>query len=388
MTSRTRRCLVALVLVGGALMGGGCAGPQGGYSGEALLGEQVDLDALPRAEFDWKALWVWISPTSSRDDVLHMVDLAADCGFNVIIVNTGHRGVASYKSRYFPMAEGQTIDVLGEAIAAAHQRDLQVYAWVTYLYNSGVGTFQKEHPDHLQVLLPEEEALAAAKTRSDPDRVDVQGGSWLCPDRGLTDYERGITDEIVRNYDLDGVAIDFLGYRNYRACYCDYSKARRADFAKAHPELSEEQVLATFSEQSLAEFSRQVRQTVLAAKPRMKLAAHVYPDFDPNPLYGNRLALDYCGQTIAWFFKPHWSFERILERQRAFMAAQGEHVRGNHHVAFIGCRTGDVAKSPERLRREIRLAGAAGCRCMMFAFHETLHDDPALAEAVRRELAP
>jgi len=36
----------------------------------------------------------------------------------------------------------------------------------------------------------------------------------------------------------------------------------------------------------------------------------------------------------------------------------------------------------------IRLAGACGCRHMMFAFHETLHQDSALAAAVRDELTP
>ncbi|HOI55419.1 MAG TPA: family 10 glycosylhydrolase [Phycisphaerae bacterium] len=384
MTGRAWACLLALSV----WAGGGCAPSSAECSGDALVNEEAALDALPKAQFDWKALWVWISPSSSREDVQQMASLAAECGFTAIIVNTGHRGEASYKSRYRPMAAGQTVDVLGEAVAAGHSRGLEVYAWISYLAGSGTETFQKEHPDHVQVLLPEEEAKAAAGTRTSPDRADVQGGSWLCPDRGLTEYERGITDEIVRNYALDGIAIDFLGYRNYRACYCAFSTAQRAAFAQAHPELSAEQVLMQFSRQSLVHFSQQVRETVLAAKPTMKVAIHVYPDFDPDPLYGNRLAVDYCGQTIAWFYVPHWPFERILENQKAYMAAQGRHVPWNRHVAFVGCRADDAAKSPERLRREIRLAGACGCRHMMFAFHETLHQDSALAAAVRDELTP
>ena len=40
-------------------------------------------------------------------------------------------------------------------------------------------------------------------------------------------------------------------------------------------------------------------------------AAAVRPPFRPNPGYASRLALDYCSQTISWFYRPVWPLERV-----------------------------------------------------------------------------
>jgi hypothetical protein len=344
------------------------------------------LNDLPKARFQWKALWVWIGPDSTADDVRKMVDTAADTGFNVLIVNSTGGGKAIYQSTILPTPEGRTFDPFGEAVRLGHEKGLQVYAWVTYLARSGEGTFQKSHPEFVQVVTPAEEAAARAGRRTHPDRVDIHAGGWLCPDRGLTEYEKSFTEEIVRSYAVDGVAIDFLGYRNYRCCRCEFSNAQRAAFAKAHPDLSPAEVERQFSTQSMVEFSRQVRRTVQAVRPATKMAIHIYPDFDPDPEYGHLLDVDYCGQTIAWFFKPYWSAEKVQGRHLAFLKVEGQPMASNRHVPFIGCRHGDLEKPAEQLRREIRLAGLGGCDRIMFAFYETLTASPHVAAVLREEL--
>ncbi|HUS47153.1 MAG TPA: family 10 glycosylhydrolase [Phycisphaerae bacterium] len=374
-------CLLACAL-GLVLWFGGCT-----WRGwQRKQDVKVGRDKLPKAAFEWKALWVWISPDSSRDDVQRMVSLAADTGFNVIIVNTAGGGVATYNSRILKTPEGRQIEPFAEVIREARGRKLEVYAWIGYLANSGADTFQKQHPDWVQVVTPAEQAKAKARTRTNPDRVDVHGGSWLCPDRGLSDYERSITQEVVRTYDVDGIAIDFLGYRNYRACFCEHSTAQRRRFAEAHPELSAEQVLREHSEQSLARFSKQVREAADAVRSGVKVAVHVYPDFDPNPQYGNRLWADYCGQTIAWFYKPFWPYEKVRDKHLGYMAVQGQYHALNRHVPFVGCRWGNLLKPAERIRTEIRIAGLGGCKRIMFAFYETLAKHPEVAQVLKEEL--
>ena len=327
-----------------------------------------DFTDLPRADFRWRALWVWISDRTEAAYIDRMVDTAVEAGFDAIIVSArlGAEGAG---------------DPFGHAVEAAHARGLEVYAWISYLAGA-----KDAPPQTLQVLLPGQEDAAAAGTRTDPDRVDVMGGPWRCPDRGLSEEEARRTETIVRRYDVDGVAIDFLGYRNYAACWCDHSNALRAAYAKDHPALSEAEVLREVSRRSLAAFSRQVRRRVLAIRPQAKIAVHVYPDFDPDPLYGSLLDVDYCGQTIAWFFTPHWSYGTIRDRHLAFLAAQGRGPRHNRHVPFVGARPGAEAKSPDRVRTEIRLAGLGGCRTFMFAFYETLLEQPELIAVLRDEL--
>jgi uncharacterized lipoprotein YddW (UPF0748 family) len=375
-----------LALAAAALLLSSCAAPGPGPAPGP--GAAPDLSNLPRPQFDWRALWVWIGPATSRDEVQRMVALAADTGFNVIIVNTTGGGQATFRSDLLPVPPDRPNDPFGEAVAAGHARGLQVYAWISYLADSATDAYKKEHPECLQVLLPGQEELAARKTRTSPDRADIMPGQWLCPDRGLGDFERKNTEDIVRRYDVDGVAIDFLGYRNYAACYCDFSVRKRAEFAKAHPQFSDAEVLRHFSEDALIEFTRQVRAAVHAARPPAKIAIHVYPDFDPDPLYGSRLAVDTCGQTVAWFYLPHWSYEKIRDRQMAFMAAEGAGQASARHTAFVGAYAGKMLKSPQRLRTEIRLAGLGGCRNFMFAFYDTLTARPDLAQVLKEEISP
>lgn len=383
-----RRRALALLMVAlawAALAGAGCA-PRGGSGTDApQAAPGHEAPALAKARFQWKALWAWVAPDADAERVAATVALARRAGFNVLIVNITGGGKAGYASKLLPVPPDRAVDPLAELVRRGHDQGLQVYAWISYL-RLGSEDYRRAHPDHFQVVGDADEAKARAGTRSNPDRVDVQAGHWLCPDRGLSDVERAVTEEVVRNYDVDGVAIDFLGYRNYAACYCEHSSAARRKFAAEHPSLSPGEVLRRFSEDSLVHFSQQVCDTVRTVKPKLGIACHVYPDFDPNPLYANRLHVDYCGQTIAWFFTPHWSYETIREKHRAFVEADGRGLERNRHVPFIGCRGGELLKSAQRLRTEIRIAGSEGCDRIMFAFNFTLEEHPELVQVLSEEL--
>ncbi len=344
---------------------------------------EMDWKALPRADFKWKALCVPALTTS--EEIKEMVDLVHRMGFNAIIFQTksGHR--CWYNSEILEKSCSPEIDPLAEVIKEAHKRGMEVYAWIVYLYNSGTDKLLKEHPEYYQVIKPGEEKKINMP-RVNPDRVNIHGGNWLCPDRGLVDYEKEITREIIEKYPVEGIFVDYLGYRNYYACFCDYSKEKRAEFAKRHPELSDQEMMGRFSEESLVEWSRQLRAFVKSTAPDMKISIHVYPDFDPDPEYGNRLHVDYCGQTVAWFYKPFWSYEKVHEKVVGYMRAAGKHHSCNEHVSFVGVYSGELLKSPERLRTEIRIAGSSGAKSIMLAFYKTLLKHEELARTVSAEL--
>ena len=346
----------------------------------------ANVENLPRADFEWKALWA--HPVARPDEIRAMLDLTARMGCNVLIfeANNGH-GETWYRSDVLPMHPGvpDGMDPLATVVEEAAKRGIQVYAWViTHVRTSE--EFAAAHPEWLQQVTPEEEKLVGAP-RANPDREPVHGPGWVCPDRGLLDYQKQILQEIVRNYGVAGVALDYLGYRNYHACFCEYSNAARAAYARAHREMNRERVLAEFSEDALVAWTEQAREAVREANPEAKVAIHIYPDFDPNPAYGNALDVDYCCQTVAWFYKPFWSYEKIATKAVAYECAAGGHRRDNRHVAFIGVKAGEQPKTPERLRKEIRIAGAAGTKHVMLAFHGTFAENPELAEVVREEFS-
>jgi len=147
-------------------------------------------------------------------------------------------------------------------------------------------------------------------------------------------------------------------------------------------------VLTHYSESRLVEWTRQTRELLLKIKPALKLAIHIYPDFDLNPLYPAKLHVDYCGQTVAWFYKPFWSYGKILDLCVAYQGESGKHFGLNRFVPFVGAYGGDKLKTPERLRREIRIAGSVGAGGIMLAFFETFREHPELADIVNEEFEP
>ncbi|MBN1672895.1 MAG: hypothetical protein JXR37_17755 [Kiritimatiellae bacterium] len=349
------------------------------------------LERLPKASFRWRALWANAPNTAAEVD--DIVRLAHEMHVDALLVQvTRSGGQCWYKSAILKkVPKAKLADPLQAVIDAAGKHGIRVYAWTMNLWVPPKAYFE-QHPEQAQTILPEEDRLMHAP-RLTPDRHNVHYGQWLCPDHGLVDFEKRILQELARNYAIAGIALDYVGYRNYHACFCEHSNAKRAEFAarlrKREGRLphSEEMVRAEFSEQSLVDWVAQAREAVLAVKPGLKLACHIYPDFDPNPLYGNRLPVDYCGQTTAWFFKPYWSPEKMYHKARVYRAAQGTYVPNNTHVPFIGIfEKNGLLKSPERLRQEIRIAGSSGSDTIMIAFAATFVGHPDLVRVVSEEL--
>lgn len=322
----------------------------------------ADPAKLPKGRFEWKMLYVRADVLKTAEDVERMLGLAQRMGFNQI-----------------------GADPRPDIIQAVHARKMGFYAWWVNLRSLQMKTLVKEHPEMLQHITPEEQLLIG-KPRLNPDRENIHGGDWLCPDRGLTDAEWQGMQEVLRTNAVEGLTLDYIGYRNYHACYCEESNARRNAYAKQHPELTRDQVEWKFSEESLTAYTRQIRERVLALNPSLKLAIHIYPDFDPNPCYANRLPVDYCGQTVAWFYQPFWSYAREHEVNGRYAEDQGKFHQFYAFVPFVGAYAKGNAKSPDRLRTEIRIAGSAQTGKIMIAFYETFLAQPELVDVVAEEL--
>jgi len=364
-----------------------------------------DASDLPRARFQWKALWAGRRHVRSAQDARDLVAWAKRIGFNALLFNavSTNGRVCAYRSDLLPLDKGVTIDPLGELVKAGKAEGIEVYAWVVYLYNSGIDTLYRQHPEYYQVLRPGEEARLGEPSPN-PDRGYALSAPCLCPDRGLLDYEKQLTQEILRKYDVAGIAADYVGYRNFTACYCDFSNRQRLAYAKEHNipvPLRRQLALHGHAEASLVRWFAELRAAVNEVRPNAKIAMHMYPDYAPNPDVAARFDVDYCGRTVAWLFKPFWSYAKIDAKVRAFAAADAKHgpparpggadgANGEGprrtFVPFIGVERRTLLKSPERLRREIRIAGAHGGGRIMIAFAKTLRDHPELARVVAEEL--
>ena len=94
----------------------------------------------------------------------------------------------------------------------------------------------------------------------------------------------------------------------------------------------------------------------------IKTTIHIWPVFAPEPLYGNRLDLDFCGQTAAWYVL--WPKEKIAEYARTICLEAKKYHRRQEGVGMIGYydRPGEFPiKTTARVDMELTTMIENGC---------------------------
>ena len=324
--------------------------------------------------FTKKIVWVWGLPRKTIQDAYAEVDLVKRTGFNTIV--TDWRG---------PQSQAY----LKAAIEYAHNQNIGVWTLVSPIY--GEWGWQKAPG----VSIPEgclqeypSETLATLDNPQDPDRVQYSG-PWMCIDRPeVRRYAIDLSVSRLASNAFDGIALDFVGYKNYRGCQCTYSSNLRAAYAKTHRELSGGEIERRFSLSMLQLFYQEVRDAVKKQFPKAEIACHAYPQFDPEPINGPLLPVDYPGDTVAWFFKPHWSLEKIAAQCREIK--NKEHQAHNYvtGTALMGIGTdAQNGKTPEQIRQEIKTIKQTGIQAIMIVGSDSLLKDPMIIKVLAEELS-
>ena len=138
----------------------------------------------------------------------------ADAGVNMLFPNMAWAGVAHYPSRLLP--QSATFKRYGDQLAAcaeaARKHGLQLHVWkITWNLEGAPQTFV-------------DELRNAARTQ-----VSATGEplNWLCPSHPknvLLELESIL--EIVTNYDVDGIHLDYIRYPGRHGCYCTGCRER------------------------------------------------------------------------------------------------------------------------------------------------------------------
>ena len=140
-------------------------------------------------------------------------ELAA-AGINMILPNMAWAGVAHYSSRVLPQSKtfSQYGDQLTQCVTAAREHGLEVHVWKITWNLEGA---PKEFVEKLR---------EAGRTQ-----VSATGEAlnWLCPSHPENvQLELDSILEIVTNYDVDGIHLDYIRYPGSHACYCDECRKR------------------------------------------------------------------------------------------------------------------------------------------------------------------
>lgn len=169
---------------------------------------------VPAAEF--RGLWVdtYHAGIRSAEEIDQLIADARAANINALIVQVRRRGNAFYRSQFEPTAfdvEPQSFDPLADLIAKAHDTStgprLEVHAWmVTYpIWDRRNGQPRQAthpyslHPDWLTQNM-EGEKWSSSGYVFDPGHPGVQ------------EHTYNVAMDIIANYDVDGLNLDYVRY--------------------------------------------------------------------------------------------------------------------------------------------------------------------------------
>ncbi len=165
-------------------------------------------------ETEGRAVWNHSGLGAYPGDWNRAAKALAAAGVNIILPNMAWAGVAHYPSEILPKSEKFTQygDQIAQCVQAAHAHGLEVHVWkITWNLEGAPKTFvEKMREDGRTQVSATGEAL-----------------NWLCPSHPKNVLlELDSILEIVTNYDVDGIHLDYIRYPGSHACYCEGCRER------------------------------------------------------------------------------------------------------------------------------------------------------------------
>ena len=166
-----------------------------------------------------RAIWLdrgTIVKTRSQRDLAELFDRMAEAGINTVFFETVNSGYTIYPSKIAPQQNPliRGWDPLEAAIKLAHERDMELHAWVW--------TFAAVNQRHNTILNLPQDNLGPILSRYPDWAITDKGGerfhyssgkAFLDPaNPGVRRYLTLLLEEIATEYDVDGIHLDYIRY--------------------------------------------------------------------------------------------------------------------------------------------------------------------------------
>jgi hypothetical protein len=310
-----------------------------------------------------KAVWTVGGILGDKCDA---VDFVANLGFDTMVTGS----------------------VSSDVMARARERQVRV---VTNIFPFADDDFKRDAPHALQKVRDYEYQMGGLLAEQPWEHLTAGAYRWhpaLLTRSGMC-FEHAETKTAIRARIekalswADGIALDGFGFMNYYACFCDRCEAIRAEMKERDPEKPDLDILVEMSVQTLVDVHEMVYDFAKSVDASKIVTDHVWPPFRPDEYIGHTFKLDYCTQTISWFYPPEWRLERV-----AFEAAEMKRLENtsvNRFVPFIGIYdTGGHVRSAERLAKELEIALTYGENRVVVSRLTTLQQHAHLADVVKK----
>lgn len=210
-----------------------------------------------------------------KEELRQVLDRLQAAHFNTVLLQTRLRGDLIYPSKYETFPEALTgftgknpgYDVLRFAIDECHKRGMELHAW---LVSIPIGNAR-------QVRLLGKESVV----KKQPQLCKRFEDSWyLDPGQpGTADYLSDIAEEITRNYDIDGIHLDYIRYPENGRRFPDNDTYRK--YGKGQPK-------DEWRRQNITHIVSEIYRTVKALKPWVKVSSSPIGKFNDTQRYSSR----------------------------------------------------------------------------------------------------
>jgi uncharacterized lipoprotein YddW (UPF0748 family) len=242
---------------------------------------------------------IWLRPAETNEaEIINKINRIAEAGFNTIYLETFFHGYTIYPSN---VAKGYGIenqnpkfkaaDVLQLWVQNASKKNLKVVPWIETFY---VGTGSTNPILSVKPAWANVQMTAINSTKPEPSTLEP-GAYFLDPaNPEARQYVVDIIKEIVTNYDVAGINLDYIRYPNslpkhfpdYFESTWGYSDYARREFNKCH-KIDPANLCkcdnkwydwVQYRQSKVNIMVKDVYSTIKAVDKEVKLSAVVFPD--------------------------------------------------------------------------------------------------------------
>lgn len=235
----------------------------------------------PTAAAQLRAVWIHLfdDTLKTQSGIDAMLDTVAASGANMVIAEVVRRQDAYYESAVLPRATDPAVpagfDPLAALVAGAHERGLQLHAWVPLMpaYHAAY----EEQPAPKGWLWTAHGATAPEADRWVTRMLDGTWADYLDPAvPAVRAHLAAIVAELASDYDVDGVHLDYVRYTAREAGYNPAALARyRSETGATGTPAPDDPAWAAWRRAQVTSLVAELRDVVKAADPTVALTAAV-----------------------------------------------------------------------------------------------------------------
>jgi len=163
-----------------------------------------------------KAAWLRIDEQNffkTKGDVASLLDNLSRAGIKMLFPSVQNiKGEVIYKKSDHPLINfGNDFDQLEEIIHIAKLKNIEIHPWIT-IFNHGLSKWAKSHPS----FIDKDRFGNFFDIKHVSKRIASKTAAFLCPSqKEVHDWAFTFIEEIINNYDVSGVHLDYVRYGEF-----------------------------------------------------------------------------------------------------------------------------------------------------------------------------